>query len=101
LALAKDSIMRSLPSTFETSARTVGSLSSLFVYGLPLNYYSTLTGQVAAVNAQAVLAVSKKYLVPEKMVVIAVGDRSKIGAALEADLGPAELRDADGVVVAH
>ncbi len=101
LALAKDSIMRSLPATFETSARTVGSLSSLFVYGLPLNYYSTLTGQVAAVNAQAVLAVSKKYLVPEKMVVIAVGDRSKIGAALEADLGPAELRDPDGVVVAH
>jgi zinc protease len=96
LALAKDAITRSLPSTFETAERTVASLSSLFVYGLPLNYYSTLNDRIQAVDAAAVQAAAKKYLVPDKVLVVAVGDRAKIAAALEAQLGPAEIRDPEG-----
>jgi zinc protease len=99
LVLAKDSITRSLPSTFETSENTVASLSSLFVYGLSLNYYSTLTDRIQGVDAAAVQAAARKYLVPDKLVVVAVGDRSKFGSGLEAQLGPAELRDPDGIVL--
>src|ERR1700730_3982166 len=96
LVLAKDSITRSLPGTFETTENTVASLSSLFVYGLPLNYYSTLSDRIQAVDAAAVQAAAKKYLVPDKVLVVAVGDRAKIAAALEAQLGPAEIRDPEG-----
>ena len=39
------------------------------------------------VDAQAVQDVAKKYLVPDKFVVVAVGDRSKIGEPLEKELG--------------
>jgi zinc protease len=100
LTLAKDAITLQLPALFETSDRTTGSLSTLFTHGLPLNYYSNLSEQISVVDAQAVQEVARKYLVPEKFAVVAVGDRSKIGDALEKELGtPAEIRDADGAPI--
>jgi zinc protease len=100
LTLAKDAITLQLPALFETSDRTTASLSTLFTHGLPLNYYSNLTEQISVVDAQAVQEVAKKYLVPDKFAVVAVGDRSKIGDALEKELATkAEIRDADGAPV--
>jgi len=99
LNLGKDSIARALPGNFESTDTTVGSLSAIYVYGLPLDYYSTLTSRIAAVNVAAVQDVAKRYLVPDKMVVIAVGDRAKIGPGLEAAFGAAELRDPDGQII--
>ena len=100
LTLAKDAITLQLPALFETSDRTTTSLSTLFTHGLPLNYYSNLSEQISVVDAQAVQDVAKKYLVPEKFAVVAVGDRSKIGEGLEKELGAtADIRDADGAPV--
>jgi hypothetical protein len=43
---------------------------------------------------------ARKYIVPGKFVVVAVGDRAKIGQALETELGAqAELRDPEGITV--
>ncbi|MEO5742450.1 MAG: pitrilysin family protein, partial [Vicinamibacterales bacterium] len=101
LTLAKDAMTLQLPALFETSDRTAASLSTLFTHGLPLNYYSNLSEQISVVDAQAVQDVAKKYLLADRFVVVAVGDRSKIGEALEKELGTAaEIRDADGGVVA-
>ncbi len=100
LTLAKDAITLQLPALFETNDRTVGSLSTLFTHGLPLNYYSNLSEQISVVDAQAVQDVAKKYLVPDKFLVVAVGDRSKIGEPLQKELGTtAEIRDPDGAPV--
>ncbi len=99
LTLAKDSLTRSLPGNFETTDRTVASLSSIFIYGLPLDYYSTLAQRIQGVEVPTVQSVAKKYLIPDKLLVVAVGDRAKIGAGLETQLGPAEIRDPDGVIV--
>jgi zinc protease len=99
LTLAKDAITQSLPASFETSDRTVGALGALFTYGLPLNYYSNLGEQISVVDAQAVQDVARKYLVPDKFTVIAVGDRAQIGPALERELeAAAQVRDAEGAV---
>ena len=50
-----------------------------------------------AVTPDQALVVSKKYLVPANMVVIAVGDRAKIEAELrKLNLGAVEIRDAEG-----
>jgi zinc protease len=100
LTLAKDAITLQLPALFETNDRTTTSLSTLFTHGLPLNYYSNLSEQISVVDAQAVQEVAKKYLVADKFVVVAVGDRSKIGDTLEKELATtAELRDAEGAPV--
>jgi zinc protease len=97
LKTAKDSFARSLPGLFETTAQTVGSLSQLFVYNLPLDYYRQLPAQIDAVTTADIRRVAEKYLTPNSMVIVAVGDRSKIEAELKKlDLGAIEVRDLDG-----
>ncbi|UUZ46904.1 insulinase family protein [Massilia sp. B-10] len=87
----------SLPGHFDTNEGVGGSLASIFAYDLPLDYYSTLAAQYQAVTAEQVQAMAIKYLVPEKMVVVAVGDRKKIEPQLKKlKLGPIEVRDGDG-----
>jgi zinc protease len=67
------------------------------VFDLPDNYYQLLPAQLAAVTAQQAQEAARKYLAPERMVVVAVGDRAKIAPQLEPlKLGPVELRDSDG-----
>jgi zinc protease len=100
LALGKDSLVRSLPSRFETSAEAAGSFSTLFVYGLGLDYYTQYSKRVTAIDAAAAQAAARKYLVPERLVVVAVGDRQKIDAELKKlNLGTVEYRDAEGNIV--
>jgi zinc protease len=72
----------------------------LFIYTLPLDYYGTLAERALAVTAADVQDVARRYLVPEKLVVVAVGDRSRIGPELEAlRPGPVELRDPEGALI--
>ncbi len=84
LAMGKDSIVRGLPADFETGGRTVGSLGSLFVYDLGLDYYSKLPAAINAVTVDSAEAAARKVLDPDRMIVVAVGDRAKIEPALRA-----------------
>jgi len=100
LTLGRDSLVRSMPGRFETTAQAADSFATLFVYDLGLDYYSKYIERVGAIDSGAVQAVARKYLLPERMLVVAVGDRQKIEADLmKLNLGLAELRDADGNVV--
>ncbi|GAB3427586.1 insulinase family protein [Massilia solisilvae] len=97
LAGARNSQILSLPVQFETNESIGASLADLFVFGLPADYYQQLPARYAAVTAQQAQQAARKYLVPEKMVVVAVGDRAKIAPQLDAlKLGAPELRDSDG-----
>ena len=88
-------MVNSLPGAFETSLDSVSSFSNIFVYDLGLDYYTRYAGQVHAVTAVQALDVARRYLVPEELVVIAVGDRAVIEEDLRAlDLGDLEFRDA-------
>jgi zinc protease len=99
LKRAKDALTYSLPGAFETSADTAASLSNIYTYDLGLDYYATYAESVYAVTAEQALAAAKKYLAPERFVVVAIGDRSKIEADLRKLNLPIEIRDADGKLV--
>jgi zinc protease len=100
LKSAKDSIAQSLPGRFEHAAETVGTFAELYVYNLPLDYFSLLPAEIYAVTPELAQAAAKKYVQPEKMTVLAVGDRAKIEPGLkELNLGKTEIRDADGKLV--
>jgi zinc protease len=100
LTLAKDSLVRSLASLFETSGRVTNSTAASYVYDLGLDYYAKLPERISAVTADQVKAVADKYVVPNQLVVIAVGDRAKINPELrKLNLGAAEIRSADGALV--
>ncbi|MEO7192920.1 MAG: pitrilysin family protein [Vicinamibacterales bacterium] len=100
LTMAKDSIVRGLPSEFETSDRTVDVLSNLFIYQLGLNYYAAFPAQITGVTSAAAQGAARRYLDPARMIVVAVGDRSKIEPGLtQLNLGAIEVRNADGGLV--
>ena len=102
LRLAKDALTRSLPGAFETSANAAASFSNVYIYDLGLQYFTNYAARVDAVSTAQAKAVAEKYLVPGKLVVIAVGDRAKIEPELrKLNLGPVEIRNADGKVIAQ
>ncbi len=97
LAGARDSQVYSLPGQFETNSGVGASLAETFVFDLPLDYWHSLPDRFRSVSAAQVQAAANKYLQPERMKVIAVGDRAKIVPQLQGlKLGQPALRDADG-----
>ena len=100
LKLAKDSISQSLPGRFEHGSEAAGTFAELYIYDLPLDYFSLLPGRLNAVTAEQAQTVAQKYIQLDKTTVLAVGDRAKIEADMKKlNLGKMEIRDADGKVV--
>ncbi|HKW64636.1 MAG TPA: pitrilysin family protein, partial [Candidatus Acidoferrum sp.] len=97
MKLSKDSITRSMPGRFERGGDAVGTFAELFIYDLPLDYFSKFPDAVDAVNPEQAQATAQKYLHPEKIAVVAVGDRSKIEDEMKKlNLGKVEIRDPEG-----
>ncbi len=100
LLLSKDSIARSLPGRFERGTDAAASFAELFTYDLPLDYYSNLPDRINAVTIEQAQSMAQKYIHPDKMIVLAVGDRAKIEEDMKKlKLGKVEVRDTDGKVV--
>ena len=70
------------------------------IYGFPPDYWDNYPAKVMAVTADDIQRVAKKYLNPENMQVVAVGDVGKIRAVM-AKYGPVEIYDADGKKLAN
>ncbi|MES1206292.1 MAG: pitrilysin family protein [Pseudomonadota bacterium] len=99
LTRAKDNFIKAFPARFATRGSTAGVLGELAVYGLPDNFLANYTKNVQAVSKEEIRRVAQKFLVPDKMLIVVVGDRATQETAL-AKLGPVELRDLDGNPVA-
>lgn len=100
LKLAQDSIAQSLPARFEHAAETAGTFAELYVYDLPLDYFSLLPGRINAVTAEEAQTAAQKYIQLDKITTLAVGDRAKIEADMKKlNLGKMEIRDTEGKLV--
>ncbi len=96
LRRAKDALTYSLPGSFETSADAAASFSNVYIYNLGLDYYAHYAEGVNGIAADQAMAAARKYLVPERLVVVAVGDRAKIEPELRKLNLPVEIRDTEG-----
>jgi zinc protease len=65
------------------------------IYGLPADYWDTYPAKIMNITAEQVQRVAKKYVVPDAMQIVAVGDASKIKPVLE-KYGPVEVWDTQG-----
>ncbi len=97
LALAKDSIVNSFVFRYASSHAIAAQKMALDYYGYPEKYLETYTQKIAAVTAADVQAAAKKYLRPDQITVMVVGDGkkmtfepSKLGTILPIDLKIAE-----------
>jgi zinc protease len=79
----KQSLIRRFPAGFETVDQIASQLSNMVVYDLPATYYNDYISKVNAVTMEDVNRVANKYLTPDKMAVVVVGDRKTIEAGLK------------------
>jgi zinc protease len=77
LADAKAYLIGSFPLRMDTSAKLASILSSIEVYNLGLDYPRKYAGLISAVTQEDILRVAKKYLAPDKMVIVVVADQIK------------------------
>jgi len=86
---AKNYLALLLPRSFETSRGTADALAQAWVYDLPADYYATYGEKVRAVTAADVKRVADRYIQPDKLAVVIVGDRKTIEPGVRAlNLGP-------------
>lgn len=96
LKMSKDYLMRSLPGDFETVEETTGRMSELFTYQLPMDYYRAYPAKINAVTSEEAASAALKYIHPENMILVAVGDKAKIQPEIEKlNLGPVEEWNTD------
>lgn len=97
LKFAKNSILLSFPRSFETPAQIATQLANLVIYNLPENYFDEYLSRIKNISIKDVRAVSEKYLNPEKMSIVVVGDYELIKNSLEdLNFGKVQLLDPDG-----
>ena len=97
LAQAKASLVQSLPENFASVGGINASIGSVYVQGLPENYYQEFARAVNAVTKDDVVRVAKQYIDPDHLAIVIVGDRSRIEAGLAAtNIAPIVHLDLDG-----
>jgi predicted Zn-dependent peptidase len=97
LQTAKDSLIQRLPGTFASVTAINGALTSLWVQGLPDDYYQQYAKAVAAVTKADVLRVAKKYIEIDRLAIVIVGDRASIEGPLKAtNIAPIAYLDIEG-----
>ena len=78
LARAKNYVALRFPSSFETTGDIARRLEDAIVYRLPDDYYSRYVQNIEAVTAADVQQVAQKYIQPDRLAVVVVGDRKVI-----------------------
>jgi predicted Zn-dependent peptidase len=92
---ARRAIVAEFALSLESPAQVIGYEITRRIYGLPADYWDTYPASVSAVSADEVQRVARKYLDPETMQIVAVGEGNKIKTTLE-QWGTVEVYDTEG-----
>ena len=78
LADAKAYLTGSFPLRMDTSAKIAGILTSIEIYHLGLDYPQRYASLINGVTREDILRVAKKYIDPDHMVMVVLGNQEKI-----------------------
>jgi predicted Zn-dependent peptidase len=99
LSRAKNYLTLRYPENFETVGQITAQLSDLVVYKLPDDYFENYTRHILAVTKDDVQRVAKKYLDPNKIAIVIVGDKQQIQKGVgDLKLGPMQVMTVDDVL---
>ncbi|MDX1501437.1 MAG: pitrilysin family protein [Thermoanaerobaculia bacterium] len=84
---ARQYLLGVFPYTVQTIEGVAGRLGDLAVYGLPDDEYERLPRRLSTLTAEDLLEVARRYLDPERALVVAVGPGDELEDSL-AELGP-------------
>ncbi len=91
LSLAKASLTRGYPRSFETVQQVARAVAQLALYGLPDTYFEEFVPRVNAVSVDEVVAAAVQHIDAARATTLVVGDHAVIGESL-ASLGLGEPR---------
>jgi zinc protease len=84
LQRAKDDILNSFLFRYDTRDKILAEREKLEFYGYPADYLETYRAALEKVTLEDVTAVAKKYIHPEKLAVLVVGNGSEIKPPVDA-----------------
>ncbi len=94
LTLATSYLEGVFPIRYETTSAIAAALANMVTFKLPETYYDTYRSNIAAVTTGDVLNAAKKYVHPDQLQVVVVGDPSLLTSAIEAlEIGPLTVLD--------
>lgn len=76
LAMTRSYLTDSFALSIETPGNVADLISGMRIFGLPADYYDTLRARVTAVDAAASLATARRYIRPDRSLVVVVGTAS-------------------------
>lgn len=92
---AKRALVASFALSTENPAVALSNATQIKDYSFPADYWDTYPEKIAAVTAEDVQRVARKYVPVDNLVIVAVGDSAKIRGIL-AEFGTIEEWDAEG-----
>ena len=99
LSRARNYVALQFPESFQQVAETADQLAELAVFDLPDDYLTRYIDRIMSVGQTDVARVAKKYIDPERIVIIVVGDRARIEGGIRAlKLGPITVLTVDDVL---
>ncbi len=102
LQFTKDALTKSNTRRFETLGALVSMLNLIAAYDLPFDYIKQEERTVLDMTAEKHQALAQKYIQPEKMIYLVVGDaKTQMEGLSELGLGEPILLDKDANVVAE
>ena len=91
----KRSIVASFALSLEEPAQLLDYAITRKIYNLPADYWDTYPAKIMAVTAGEVQQVARKYVVPDNLQIVAVGDAGKLVPVFD-KYGAIEVFDTDG-----
>jgi predicted Zn-dependent peptidase len=76
-------LTKGYPRNFETAGQVARGLAQLAIYDLPNDTFDVFVPSIRALAADDVTLAAHQYIHPDRAVVVAVGDCSRIRGALE------------------
>ncbi len=80
---AKNLVALSYPQNFQTAAEIASQIEELIEYNLSENYFNEYVKNIINTKDLEINDAAKKYIVPDQMIVVVVGDKSKIEAGIK------------------
>ncbi len=82
LRTAKEAFLNSFIFSFSSPSQIVGRQMALEYFDLPTDYLDQYRDNVAKVTKEEILRVAKKYLHPDRLIIVAVGDEARFDQPL-------------------
>jgi len=80
---AKNYLALRYPENFQSVRQITGQLAELVTYNLPDDFFNNFTKNILSISKEDVQRVAKKYIDPENIAIIVVGDRKTIEKPIE------------------